>query len=81
MNCASACRRNGEIIGPRYPLALNRAQRLRAHHAPHLSARARHDADKQSSGGKRDVRKYLESLEGIVPYVTNRVLLLRSMRM
>jgi endonuclease III len=65
-----------EIIGQRYPLALNRAQRLRAalrniylrEHAMNL--------DKQASGGKRDLRKYVESLEGIVPYVAARVSLL-----
>jgi len=65
-----------EMIGPRYPLALNRAQRLRAvlrniylrEHAVCL--------EKASAGGKREMKKYVESLEGIVPYVSSRVLAL-----
>jgi endonuclease III len=65
-----------EMIGPRYPLALNRAQRLRAalrniylrEHAVSL--------DKAAAAGKRDLKKYIESLEGIVPYVASRALLL-----
>jgi hypothetical protein len=65
-----------EMIGPRYPLALNRAQRLRAalrniylrEHAVSL--------DKPAAAGKRDLKKYVDSLEGMVPYVANRVLLL-----
>lgn len=65
-----------EMIGPRYPLALNRAQRLRAalrniylrEHAVSL--------DKPAAAGKRDLKKYIESLEGMVPYVANRALLL-----
>lgn len=65
-----------EMIGPRYPLALNRAQRLRAvlrniylrEHAVSL--------DKPAAAGKREMKKYVESLEGVVPYVAARVLLL-----
>lgn len=65
-----------EIIGPRYPRALDRCQRLRAvlrniylrEHAVSL--------DSLSDTGKRDAKKYIESLEGIVPYAAARVLLL-----
>ena len=65
-----------EMIGPRYPLAMNRAQRLRAtlrniylrEHAVSL--------DKPAASGKREIKKYIETLEGMVPYVANRVLLL-----
>ena len=65
-----------EIIGPRYPRALDRAQRLRAvlrnvylrEHAMKL--------DRLPSTGKREIKKYIESLEGIVPYAASRVLLL-----
>jgi endonuclease III len=65
-----------EMIGPRYPLAMNRSQRLRAtlrniylrEHAVSL--------DKPAAAGKREIKKYIETLEGMVPYVANRVLLL-----
>lgn len=65
-----------ELIGPRYPRALDRCQRLRAvlrniylrEHAVSL--------DKIAAGGKRDAKKYVESLDGIVPYAAARVLLL-----
>jgi endonuclease III len=65
-----------EIIGQRFPRALDRCQRLRAvlrnvylrEHAVNL--------DSLSETGKRDAKKYIESLEGIVPYAAARVLLL-----
>lgn len=65
-----------DIIGPRYPRALDRCQRLRAilrniylrEHAVNL--------DSLCDTGKRDAKKYIESLEGIVPYAAARVLLL-----
>ena len=65
-----------ELIGPRYPRALDRCQRLRAvlrniylrEHAVSL--------ERLSGSGKRDAKKYIESLEGIVPYAASRVLLL-----
>lgn len=65
-----------EWLGPDYPRALDRTQRLRAvlrdiylrEHAVSL--------DKLRRLGKREVRKYLESLEGIPPYVAARVALL-----
>lgn len=65
-----------EIIGSRYPQGADRCQRLRAmlreiylrEHAVSLESVA--------SLGKREVRKYIESLDGITPYVSARVLLL-----
>jgi hypothetical protein len=65
-----------EHIGPRYPRALDRCQRLRAvlrnvylrEHAVNLH--------RLSTMSKREVKKYVETLEGIVPYVAARVLLL-----
>jgi endonuclease III len=65
-----------EIIGQRYPLALNRAQRLRAAMRNIYLREHAMNLDKHASGGKRDLRKYIESLEGMVPYVANRTLLL-----
>jgi hypothetical protein len=65
-----------EFIGPRYPRALDRCQRMRAvlkniyirEHAVTLKS--------LNESGKRDVKKYIESLEGIVPYVSARSMLL-----
>ena len=65
-----------EMIGPRYPRALDRCQRLRAvlrnnylrEHAVKLTRLA--------ETGRREAKKYIESLEGIVPYAVARVLLL-----
>jgi endonuclease III len=64
------------IAGMRDKLALDRAQRIRAvlrdvylrEHAVSL--------DRVKQMGKRDARKYVESLEGIMPYAAARVLLL-----
>ncbi|MCI0676884.1 MAG: hypothetical protein L0Y42_14055 [Phycisphaerales bacterium] len=65
-----------DLIGPRYPRALDRCQRLRAmlrniylrEHAVNL--------DRLIGSGKREAKRYVESLEGIVPYVAARVQLL-----
>lgn len=65
-----------ELIGQRYPRALDRCQRLRAvlrniylrEHTVSLASLA--------GAAKREVKKYIESLEGIVPYASARVLLL-----
>jgi len=65
-----------ELIGPRYPRALDRCQRLRAvlrniylrEHAVSL--------DRLLPAGKREIKKYVDTLEGIVPYAAARVLLL-----
>lgn len=63
-------------LGGRYPGAIDRCQRIRAalrniylrEHAVTLDA--------LREAGKRDARKYLESLEGMLPYVSARVLLM-----
>ena len=65
-----------EILGVRYPRVQERSQRLRAvlrsiylrEHAVSLNA--------LKSQGKREVKKYIESLDGITPFAANRVLLL-----
>jgi len=63
-------------IGSRYPKALERCQRLRA--TLRNVYMREHDVTMAplETAGKRDVRKYIESLEGIVPYVSSRVMLL-----
>lgn len=65
-----------EFIGQRYPRGLDRCQRLRAVLRDIYSREHAVSLERLSSMGKRDVRKYLESLEGIVPYVSARVMLL-----
>ncbi len=65
-----------EMIGPRYPLALNRAQRLRATLRNIYMREHAVSLDKPAIAGKRDLKKYVDSLEGMVPYVANRLLLL-----
>lgn len=62
-----------ELIGPRYPRALDRCQRLRAvlrnvylrEHAVNM--------DRLASTNRREIKKYIESLEGIVPYAAARL--------
>jgi endonuclease III len=63
-------------IGARYPRAEERCQRLRAV-LRNIYLRE-HEASMKSlaAAGKRDIKRYVESLEGVVPYVANRVLLL-----
>lgn len=64
------------IIGERYPMSLERAERLRAclndvyvrEHAVRLS--------ELNDASKRDARTYLSTLDGIPQYVASRVLLL-----
>jgi hypothetical protein len=65
-----------EIIGPRYPFASERCNRLRAslndlYHREHVVSFAR-----ASTMGKRDARAYVESLQSIVPFVSTRLLLI-----
>jgi endonuclease III len=63
-------------LGTRYPRAMERSERLRAtlrniflrDHAVTL--------DPLHEATKREVKRYLESLEGMVPYVASRVMLL-----
>ena len=62
------------VIGSRYPNSMERAQRMKsvlhaiylAHHAVSL--------DPLQAGGKREVRAFIEGLDGIPPYVSSRVL-------
>lgn len=65
-----------DIIGVRYPGGIERCQRLRATLRDLYSREHAVALDALVSLGKRDVRKYLDSLEGIVPYVAARVALL-----
>jgi endonuclease III len=63
-------------LGSRYPMSLERCERLRStlrniylrEHAVKL--------DHLHASSKRDVRKYLESLDGMTPYAAARVMLL-----
>ncbi len=63
-------------IGPRYPMALERCQRLRA--ALRHTYKREHAVDLQrlDGMGRREVKQYLRSLDGIAPYVADRVTLL-----
>jgi len=65
-----------DLIGVRYPLALDRCQRLRATLRDVYSREHVVSLDGIGKLGKREVRRYMDSLEGIVPYVSSRVLLL-----
>lgn len=64
------------MIGERYPLAMERAQRLHAvlndlYRREHVVS-----FERLIAGGKREAKKYIESLDGITPYVAARVLLI-----
>jgi len=65
-----------ELIGVRYPLAEQRAERLRATLRDIFLREHDVNLDSLKHMSKRDARKYLESLDGITPYVAARVLLL-----
>lgn len=65
-----------ELIGARYPRSLDRCQRLRAVLRDIYSREHCVSLDRVKNMGKRDARKYIESLEGIVPYVSARIMLL-----
>ncbi len=65
------------IIGKTYPLAEERAMRLKASlHEVYLREFAV-TLDKCAALSKRDARKYLDTLEGMPPFVSARVILLR----
>ena len=62
------------LIGTRYPLALERAQRLKLTlHSIYLDQHAV-SLDHLSDKGKREAKAFMESLQGITPYVSARVL-------
>ncbi len=63
-------------IGPRYPQALDRSQRLRA--VLRHTYKREHAVSFERLGGmgRREIKRYLRSLDGITPYVADRVTLL-----
>ena len=65
-----------EWIGPRYPRALERSRRLRA--ALRHTYKREHavSLERLCNIGRREVKQYLRSLDGIAPYVADRVTLL-----
>lgn len=65
-----------QMIGPRFPLATERSERIRA--ALRSVYLREHEMSLASlaSASKRDVRKYLDTLDGMLPYVAARTLLL-----
>lgn len=63
------------VIGPRYPEVEERCRRLRAI-LRNLYLREHEMSFKSAeAAGKRSIRKYLESIQGMVPYVSERTLL------
>jgi endonuclease III len=65
-----------DLIGERYPLVMDRAQRLRAVLRDIYLREHGVSLDGLRKTTKRDVKQYIETLDGIVPYVASRVLLL-----
>lgn len=65
-----------ELIGPRYPLVQERAIRVRAALNDLYRREYAVSLDRVSGLSKRDARAYLESLQGMVPFVAARVALL-----
>ncbi|HWB19271.1 MAG TPA: hypothetical protein VG711_03145 [Phycisphaerales bacterium] len=63
-------------IGARYPLAMERCQRLRTVLRAIFAREHAMTLESVSKGGKREAKKYIESIDGMVPYVAARVLLL-----
>lgn len=65
-----------EIIGARYPLALERSERLRATLRDVYLREHIVNFDGLKDLGKREIKKYFDSLDGITPYIAGRVLLI-----
>lgn len=65
------------MIGERYPRAQDRALRMRATLRDIYLREHAMSLEGITEAGKRDVRRYIETLEGMVPYVAARVMLLR----
>lgn len=65
-----------DIIGTRYPLAMERSERLRATLRDVYLREHIVNFDALKDTGKRDIKKYFDSLDGITPYVASRVLLI-----
>jgi endonuclease III len=65
-----------EWIGPRFPQAAERCQRLRAALRHTYEREHSVNLDRLGDMGRREIKSYLRSLDGIVPYVADRVTLL-----
>ncbi|MCA9283089.1 MAG: hypothetical protein H6812_10890 [Phycisphaeraceae bacterium] len=65
-----------EVLGKTYPRGEERAMRLKASLHEIFSKEHEVSLAKASSLGKRDARKYLDNLPGMVPFVAGRVVLL-----
>lgn len=64
------------VLGQRYPRAHERCERLRATLNGVFYRQQALSLERLREEGKRDIRRYIESLEGMVPFVSARVLLL-----
>ncbi len=65
-----------EWIGPRYPMAMERCQRLRASLRHTFKREHAMSLDRLKGMGRREVKQYLRSLDGISLYAADRVTLL-----
>jgi hypothetical protein len=65
-----------EVLGARYPRAQDRCERLRATLRDIYLREHAVDLSSLTGMGKRDVKKYIESLDGVTTYVAGRVQLL-----
>lgn len=65
-----------EMIGPRYPNAVERTDRMRAALRNIFLREHAMKLDHLAGLAKREARKYLDTLDGMVPFVASRVLLL-----
>jgi endonuclease III len=65
-----------ECIGTRYPLALERSERLRAALRHAYKREHAMSFDRLRDLNRREVKQYMRSLDGICPYVADRVTLL-----
>lgn len=63
-------------LGSRYPMSLERSERLRSTLRNVYLREHSVTLEPLLASNKRDVRKYLESLEGMMPYAAARVMLL-----
>ena len=62
-----------DMIGARYPKALERCERLRATLRDIYRGEHAVCFEALRDKGKRDIKKYIDSLDGITPYVASRV--------
>lgn len=62
-----------EMIGVRYPRALDRCERLRAALRDVFLREHTVGLDSLGEMGKREVKKYIDTLDGVTPYVAGRV--------